>query len=148
MSIVVMWVHLLAVIAWMGGMMFVLFVLRPVMGRSGFSSQSGQLLKRIDGRFRTIRWTSIMIILMTGFFNLLYEGGTEKIESGWGVVLLVKILFAAIAMGLTGINDFVLNSPSVHAISEHPTRSSKWLGDIVLVLTLFVLFMAVYLSRS
>ena len=148
MSVFVMWIHLIAVIAWIGGTLFVLFVLRPVMGRSGILSQSDQFLKRMDGRFRTIRWNSIIIILVTGFLNLIYEGGTERLESSWGVVLMIKILLSAIAMGLTGINDFVLNPRSVLASPEQPTRSSKWLGDVVLVLTLLVLFMAVYLSRA
>ena len=148
MSIFVMWVHLMAVITWIGGMVFIPLVLKPAMDRSGFTLQSDQFLKRIDDRFRAIRWMSIVLILVTGFLNLLYEGGTERLESSWGAVLMVKILFAAIAMGLTGINDFVLNPSSVTASTEHPGRSSKWLSDVILALTLFVLFMAVYLSRA
>ena len=147
-SYLVMWIHLIAVMIWVGGILFNLLVLSPALGPAGSSSSSGQLLKRIDDRFRTVRWTCILLIILTGFFNVVYEGGTERIESVWGAILMVKVLIAAIAIGLTGLSDFILNPASVPLQSRPPIRSVQWVGYFVVILTLGVLLLSVYLSRS
>ncbi|MFQ5949288.1 MAG: DUF4149 domain-containing protein [Nitrospiria bacterium] len=139
LPILVMWIHLVAAIAWIGGMLFSLFVLKPVLKRIDAPFQGNQLLTRLEGRFRIVRWTSLIALLVTGFFSLLHEGGSARLESSWGAVLMVKLLFVAIVVGLTGINDFMLN-PGTDAI-----KKESWLSDFILVLGLFIVFIAVYL---
>lgn len=147
LPIINMWVHFIAVMAWIGGALFVSFVLRPVIVRSEPSSQYVVFLKRIQVRFKTIRWASIVAILITGFLNLLYEGGTERLESFWGAILMIKVLLAAIAIGLTGISDFVLRPRFMDETSGYSSRVSKWFEDITLILSLLVLWIAIYLNQ-
>jgi putative copper export protein len=146
-SYLVMWIHLTAVAAWIGGMILVTFAVRPGLRRPGISSGEINSLRRIEDGSRTIRWVAIIALIITGFYNLLYEGASSRLESTWGALLMVKILIAAIAMGLTGVNDFIINAPSGKT-ALHAAVYSRWVSDAILALTLIILFIGVYLSRS
>jgi hypothetical protein len=56
-------VHLLAVIAWLGGMIFHIVVLDPVFRKNEVSFQSAYLLALMEGRFRKLVGTSIALLL-------------------------------------------------------------------------------------
>ncbi len=138
----VMWVHLVAAITWIGGMLFVALVLRPALRQQLPPPQAVGLLRLAEDRFRSIRWISLLILLGTGVFNLIHEGGSARLESAWGGVLMIKLLFVAVAVGLTGVNDFL---PTFAASSG---RSKAWLDGLILVLALFIVLIAVYLGQS
>ena len=144
---IIIWIHLIAAITWIGGMLFVWLVLNPAIRQMPPQSQGPDILRGIEERFRRIRWTSLLILLVTGFFNLIHEGGSARLESSWGAVLLVKLLLVAIVMGLTGIHDFLLTSSPGVASSGHSARTSDWLGGSILVLSLLIVFIAVYLGQ-
>jgi len=59
-------VHLLAVIAWLGGMIFHIVVLDPVFRKNEVSFQSAYLLALMEGRFRKLVGTSIALLLASG----------------------------------------------------------------------------------
>jgi len=59
-------VHLLAVIAWLGGMIFHIVVLDPVFRKNEVSFQSAYLLALMEGRFRKLVGASIAILLASG----------------------------------------------------------------------------------
>ena len=146
--IIMMWIHLLAVFAWIGGMIFSLLVVKPALSGKQSAAVNIQLLIRIETRFRTVRWVGIITILLTGFFNLLYEGGSERIESEWGAILMVKLLIVAIAMGMTGINDFILNASPLGGKKTISISRYGWITHIVLSLNVLIVFIAVYLDMS
>ena len=59
-------VHLLAVIAWLGGMIFHIVVLDPVFRKNEVSFQSAYLIALMEGRFRILVGTSIALLLASG----------------------------------------------------------------------------------
>jgi uncharacterized membrane protein len=145
--LLITWIHLVAAITWIGGMLFVWLVLRPAL--SGLSSQSQglQTLQYIEGRFRTVRWASLLTLVVTGIYNLIHEGGSARLESSWGGVLMIKLVLVAIVMGLSGINDFLI-TPGTGQGSSSPSSSLKdLLSGVILVLSLFIVFIAVYLGE-
>ena len=145
--IFIMWVHLIAAITWIGGMLFLWLVLRPAIRQWSPQSQGLDILRRIEDRFRTIRWVSLLTLLATGIFNLIHEGGSARLESSWGGVLMVKLLLVAIVMGLSGISDFVLAPNPRPASSGQSDRTKDLMGGLILVLGLFIVFIAVYLGQ-
>ncbi|MGH7273533.1 MAG: CopD family protein [Nitrospiria bacterium] len=145
--IFIMWIHLIAAITWIGGMLFLWLVLRPAIRQWPPQSQGLEILRRIEERFRTIRWVSLLTLLATGIFNLIHEGGSARLESNWGGVLMVKLVLVAIVMGLSGINDFLLTSSPRPASSGESGRTKDLLGGLILVLSLFIVFIAVYLGQ-
>src|SRR5512146_1113683 len=70
-------VHLLAVIAWLGGMIFHIAVLDPVFRKNEVNFQSAYLLALMEGRFRILVGTSIALLLAAaGRYVLLKVGLT------------------------------------------------------------------------
>lgn len=58
--------HLLAVIAWLGGMIFHIFVLDPVYRDNEVDFRSAWLLSRMEARFRKLVGGSIALLVATG----------------------------------------------------------------------------------
>src|SRR4030065_162268 len=60
-------VHVLAAIAWLGGMIFHIAVLDPVFRKNEVSVQSAFLLALMEQRFRKLVGTSIVLLAGSGF---------------------------------------------------------------------------------
>lgn len=60
-------VHVLAAVAWLGGMIFHIVVLDPVFRKNEVSIQSAFLLASMEGRFRKLVGTSIALLVGSGF---------------------------------------------------------------------------------
>jgi uncharacterized membrane protein len=158
MMALLVWFHLLAAIAWIGGMLFLSVVLVPVLKREPFASQRAILIRTTALRFRAIVWSSITILLITGPL-LLHERGIPITDpSGWPKVLATKLGFVAILLFLTLAHDFILG-PRVGQIMQLPTESrtrfdqalvlwSPWIARFSLILALAVLLAAVTLVRT
>lgn len=128
-------------------MAFLGVVLRPS-ARQGLSpGESFQFLDRIQMRFKTVRWLSLAVLLITGFFNLLRESGSGRLESSWGGILLIKLFLVAVAVGLTALQDFMLVPNIRPETPQSQVRLARWLSDGILIWSLLIVFVGVYLSR-
>lgn len=129
-STLVLWLHLLAATVLIGGVIVMRVVVRPVVDSAGPESPARELMRQMGQRFRTVSWISVITLVLTGSFNLLHAGAAERIETEWGVVLMIKLLLFAIFVGLLLIHDFVIDSyhgtTSVSSTKSAP-RSSKTL---------------------
>ncbi|HET6370682.1 MAG TPA: DUF4149 domain-containing protein [Nitrospiria bacterium] len=143
----IMWVHLLAAIAWIGGMLFQWLVLNPVLEKVGPEPEAEQVRIRVGERFRTVRWIALITLLGTGVFNLIHEGNSARLDSVWGVYLSVKLLLVAAAMGLSAVNDFMLIPASTGSISSRSSLKEGMEG-IILLLALAIVWVAVYMSSA
>jgi len=149
----VVWIHLVAAITFIGGLMYLHLVLRPVLQSQGVETLSSEILRKAGQRFRTITWMSLIVLILTGAFNMLSEGGSARIETEWGVVLMLKLFLFAIAFGLVLIHDFVLDpyaassQSSVKAsVVQGNIRRAVFVQQMILALALIILFVATYLS--
>src|SRR5262245_9238253 len=158
MMVLLVWLHLLAAIAWIGGMLFLSVVLVPVLKREPFASQRTILIRTTALRFRAVVWSAMTVLLITGPL-LLHERGIPIIDpSGWPRVLATKLGLVAILFFFTLAHDFILG-PRVAQIlqlpSERRTRFdqalvlwSPWVARFSVILALAVLLAAVMLVRS
>lgn len=146
----IIWIHLVAAIAWIGGLLFHRLVLRPAIGHVSLQGKGQEILtgilSRIEARFKTLRWLSLATLLVTGIVNLLNEGGSARMESAWGAVLMLKLFFVLIVIGLTAIHDVGMAAPA--GASSEPGRASVWIGDTILALGLVIVLIAAYLVQS
>ena len=140
-----LWIHLVSAMTWIGGMLFIRLVLRPALKRPALDPHAHAILSDVEKRFRTIRWASLLTLLGTGLFNLIYEGGSARLESSWGGVLMIKLFFVAIVMGISGINDFFLQPTKTSAPSMG--RLKIWLTGITLLLGLLIVLIGVHLRQ-
>lgn len=158
MTVLLVWLHLLAAISWIGGTIFLSVVLVPVLKHEPFASQKALLFRTIAMRFRVVVWGAIAVLLLTGPLLLHQRGIPIADPSGWPMVLVVKLGLVAILLLLTLTHDLIIG-PRVGRIVQLPTKSrtrfdhalvlwSPWVARFSLILALAVLFAAVVLVRS
>ncbi len=148
------WIHLVAAITLIGGLLFSQVVLTPVVRKTPSDSKSREIIRLAGRRFRTIAWVSLIILILTGAYQMLNESGSARIETAWGVVLMLKLFLFAIAFGLLLIHDFILdpyalssqNTPLPASSPIVPARADI-LQKGVIVLALAVLLVASYLAK-
>ncbi len=148
------WLHLMAVVTLIGGLICSRFVLTPIFKHSP-PDPAVQRVRRLSGRrLRTLAWVSLIVLILTGAYQVLQESGSARIETVWGVVLMVKLFLFAIAFGLLLIHDFIIDpygpvseasqsSPSPRPVPAYVGR----LQTAVLLTTLAVLLVASYLAQ-
>jgi uncharacterized membrane protein len=93
LSMVLTAVHVLAAIAWLGGMIFHILVLDPVFRKNEVTFQSAFLLALIEQRFRKLVGTSIALLVLSGFAKayLLLGSFGALLATTAGHYVLVKI---------------------------------------------------------
>jgi len=158
MTVLLVWLHLLATISWIGGTIFLSVVLVPVLKREPFASQRALLFRTIARRFRAVVWGAITVLLFTGPLLLHQRGISIADPSGWPMVLAVKLELVTILLFSTLTHDLIIG-PRVGRIVQLPTESrtrfdhalvlwSPWVARFSLFLALAVLFAAAVLVRT
>lgn len=99
--VLLVWVHLLAAISWIGGTIFLSVVLVPVLKSEPFASQRALLFRTIARRFRVVVWGGIAVLLFTGPLLLHQRGIPITDPSAWPVVLAAKLELVTILLLLT-----------------------------------------------
>ena len=157
------WLHILAAITWIGGMVFFALVAVPVIRRGEFRSEAPALIRLSGIRFRAIGWACIAVLVATGILNLAYQGtGWENIWSGgiWqgpqGLTLALKLSFVGVVISLSILHDFFIGPQAAQASAADPgspkairlSRWARWLARLNLILSLAIIFLAVVLVRG
>ena len=148
----VTWIHLIAAMILMGGLIFSQFVLVPVARNIAADPQSKELVRLTGRRFRTLAWVCLITLILTGAYQMLNESGSARIETTWGVVLMLKLFLFAIAFGLILIHDFIIDpyAPSSknpnHSSSPAASSRADNLQKAIIVMMLTVLLVASYLT--
>jgi uncharacterized membrane protein len=87
--------HLAGAITWIGGMTFMLWILRPVVTSQLQPPQRLPLMAGVMGRFFPLVWLSIAALLITGT-GMLMAVGMKAAPIGWHVMLGIGLLMFAL----------------------------------------------------
>jgi putative copper export protein len=145
-----MWVHLVALVVFIGSHVFLGLVVRPL---AAGSPDTTDLIRRIGRRSKAWAWGGLVLVILTGFYNVLNEGGSARIESAWGGVLMLKLLLVLVLIGLSVVHDFILDPYGPGAERGPAARAaarSGWAARIQVTIVLVsaaVLLVAAYLAR-
>lgn len=156
-------IHILAAIFWIGGMLFTVAVLVPASRHQILKHRKGAFFTLIGRKFSRISWILFIILIITGITNLLTRGyalgdliSTSFWNNSFGSALFIKLhLFAAVLI-VSGIHDFYAGPKAAELIDREPdterTRKmrkfSSWLGRFNLLLALGILYYAMQLLRG
>jgi len=149
MSLVPVWLHVLGVVTWVGGLIWQAHVLAPL-ARQG----DVRLYATATRRARPITWTAIAIVALTGFYNVTRLGPLEQVlQSGAGLALAGKFMLVLLAVAVAGHRDFACLPRLARAITnaENPlpvVRTITWLDRTVLALALVMVYLGLYVSRA
>ena len=94
--------HVLAAIAWLGGIVFILLALRPAAAKLQTPPYRLPLIALTLKRFFSLVWVTIAVLLVSGLWMLLAVG-MKNAPAGWhamlGIGLLMFALFGHIYFG-------------------------------------------------
>ena len=153
---VVTWIHLVAAITFIGGWLFFQLAVRPSLLEGKTTSPSKETMEmaqKMGQRFKTVGWVSLMVLIFTGSSQLLDESGSARIETSWGLIMMLKLFVFAIVGGLIFIHDLILDPYG--AVGKGKQRETTpllfsgkvvWVQRSIVTLSLVVLGIAVYLT--
>jgi uncharacterized membrane protein len=107
---IVLWIHILAAISWVGGMIFVAFILGPYVRRAVPPESRTALMAAVGKRFSVLGWSAIITLVCTGIYNAARFSGSWDVlfSTTFGHLLLVKIALVTVMIGLSIAHDFFL----------------------------------------
>jgi uncharacterized membrane protein len=151
-------IHLLAAVAWIGGMIFLAFVLAPIIRGEHVTAQHVALFRSAARRFRVVAWLSILSLVLTGPFLLQAKTIALGVPSDWPAVFRIKIGLVALLLLLTIVHDLYLGPRAAH-LAKIPVAdrtpfdrmlitTGRWLARLSLLVALGVVVAAVVLARS
>lgn len=154
--------HLIFVTFWIGGMLFTAAVLVPAT-RKKLVTQRGLLFTELGTRFSRLSWIIFPLLIITGITALLGRGFTidnllssQFWGSTYGSTLMGKLHIFGLVVIVSGIHDFWLGPKAAKLMDDEPEsvrtkryrKATSWVGRVNLLLGLVILYYAVTLVRG
>lgn len=150
--------HILAAMAWIGGMIFLSLVLAPLVRSRKAAPEFMALFRSAALRFRIVVWAAMAVLLTTGPMLLMQRGSDMTNPATWPGIVTVKLGLVTLLLLLTFSHDLVLG-PKVSQVSAIPVasrtaweqtvvRTARWLPRLSLLVALAVVVAATVLARS
>lgn len=155
---IVVFVHIVAAMLWVGGILFLSLVLVPASRRYPRDLRA-RLFTDVGRQFRVVGWTALAVLVVTGAVQMAARGATlgnvldgRFFQTPWGRVMGAKLLAVFVMMLLTAIHDFVAGPAAdrterAGGDAERVRRSAGSLARVTALLALIVVFLAVQLVR-
>jgi uncharacterized membrane protein len=156
------YLHILAAMVWVGGMLFLSLVAVPVARRLP-PAERARLLDAVGRRFRVVGWSCVALLVATGIVNSGYRGvrwgdftSGAILDSTFGRLLCLKLSLVAAMLAITALHDFVIGPRTTRALAASSPgasraagrRAMRWLAVLALLLALLVVAVATMLVRG
>ncbi len=154
--------HVLAAILWLGGLFFLGLVGAPVLRREAPADLRQRLFHVLGLRFRTVGWTALAVLVVTGTLNLWFRGllrweGVLASAGFWtappGRALAVKLLAVLAMVGVSYAHDWVFGPRAGLVPADSPEaarlrRRAVVLARVNTLLALIIVVAAVFFTRG
>lgn len=137
------WLHILAAMTWLGGMVAFVALVMPYFRRQPEAARA-DFLNWFGPRFEAVSWICLAILLATGTFNLWARGVQpgDFLRPEWRGTAFGRLLQWKLALVVLMV---VLSA--THARTGSRTQA-RWLGRALLVFGLAIVAIAVSLVRA
>lgn len=159
--VVSMWIHLLAAITWIGGLLFITMVLVPTLRMPEMRANALVLIRVTGRKFQRIAYAALVTLVATGTTNLLLKAGSwdavaALMPTTYGRLLETKVLLVLVVIALALYHDLVVGPAATRAMEADPRGSSalalrrraSWIGRINTLLSLIIMTLALLLVRG
>src|SRR5581483_900819 len=148
-SMMIVWIHILAAMFWIGGMLFFSLILVPSLGGMPRSERI-ELMSRIGLRYRKGGWISLAILLTTGLIRLHQLNWVPLTGGGW---IWAKLALIFLMLIMTLLHDLLLGPQAIQisrsSAAPHPLQKKvRWMARLNLLIGLFIVFAAIYVARG
>ncbi len=148
-----MFLHIVAALFWVGGMLFLTLVVAPFLMKMEDPKARSAVYQEVGSRFRFWGWVAITMLLVTGPINLYYMGVPPSklmdpalYSTGYGKALMAKLAFVTIIVISSLLHDFWLG-PGARNSRTYSTIA-KVMGRSNLVTALIIIVLAVVLRNG
>jgi len=142
LALALRFVHLLAVVTWVGGMLFIALVLVPVTRRLEDAVLRTRLVQDTGRRFRTVGWIALAVIVATGLGNL-----ALRPELLWAPRFHAKAGLVLLALALGAVHDFVLGPRAGRPGADPSARArASWVARINVLIALAIVALGLALQ--
>jgi putative copper export protein len=157
---IITWIHLVSAAIWVGGSLFIGAVMSPLLKTMSTSLEERlQFMIKVGRRFNKIAIPSLIILIGTGIYNSIafLNKPDLLLSSSYGNFLIVKIilviaLILAYAVHVRIIRKDVEEKIISKQLSEAQIQKLRKkiiiLGEVTMVLSVAVLFMAALLDAG
>ena len=154
------WIHLTSAAIWVGGSLFLGAILAPVLKKMSMSLEERlQMMIIIGRRFNKIAIPALAVLVATGIYNShsILTNSELFYSTNYGNFLLIKILLV-IALIITyvihvriirkDVEDQIMSKQLPQEVIQKLRRKIIILGEIIVVLSIAILFFAALLNTG
>ncbi|HKJ44595.1 MAG TPA: DUF4149 domain-containing protein [Balneolales bacterium] len=156
-------IHIISAMVWVGGILFMVLVIVPLLRKKDLKSSAATLVQKVGVQFRLVGWISLILLLITGIFNLGFRGyhwsdlwSGALWQGSFGHILAVKLLFVSLIYLISAVHDFYIGPKATELWQEDPAspkakklrKAASWIGRLNLIFALIVVFEAISLVRG
>ena len=111
--VLILFLHVMAVLTWVGGLVYQVIVVAPLVGKGIASVASLRLGLGCEARFRAVMWPAVGIALFTGLVNVMNVwNGLRQVgasfPAAFASLLVIKLLLVAGMIVLQAGQQFVV----------------------------------------
>lgn len=150
--------HVLSAVTWVGGVLFIGMIAVPA-ARKLEPDLKRELLTNLGNRFRTVGWSALAILLLTGSYMIWFWGARlhnlldlSFFQAPHTAVLSKKFLLVATMLVISGIHDWYLGPRAAQpgldpATTERYRKLASYLGRITGLLVILIVILATFVAR-
>lgn len=166
LNLILHWLHLTAVVLWIGGLGFNLMLLMPNLKRVDLTNRS-KLVSQVMPNFLRLVWITIVIIVATGLYRVAFVNNMTELSdftsTSYGLSLIAKMSIVVAMIILAAIITLrlapkIVSHLSIHVQGEQMQQScsvcasmlkqTKMLMGTVFVMSFVVIFIAAFLRGA
>jgi uncharacterized membrane protein len=148
-TLLALWVHLLGMVVWLGGVLYQAHVLMPLARRGGV-----EVFADAARRQRPIGWTALALVILTGLYQVTRLGPLDRVmESGAGLLLAGKFMLVLSLVAVAAQRDFTQLVRLDLALKTHddPAPALKAIAHLdraTVLLALVIVYLGLAISRA
>ncbi len=161
--IINVYIHILAAMVWIGGLLFMVLVIVPILRNPSSKGQAATFIRKVGVQFRWVGWIALSILVITGIINLGFRGyhwvdfiDGDLWRGSFGHNLAIKLGCVLVVLVISAIHDFRIGPRATKFWQEQPDGpevkrlrgQAKMIGRLNLILGLIIVFEAVMLVRG
>jgi putative copper resistance protein D len=134
----ILWLHLLAAMTWIGAVVFLVLVVFPTLARVAPTGERLRFALSLEARFRVIVWPAVGLVLFTGLVNLMNVWYVTIVTAGnisptFVPILSVKLCIVLGMIALQAVQQLLVYPKRLAALSgvsagvqDMPLAFRKW----------------------
>ena len=152
-----LWLHLLGMAVWLGGVLYQAHILLPMARRPGepTARRTGAVtFAEAARRQRPFAWTALSLVVLTGFYNVTRLGPLDRVmQGGAGLLLAGKFILVLLLIAVAAQRDFthLVRLQLALTTDQDPVPALgaiAWLDRIAIVLALVIIYLGLAVSRA